>query len=169
MTVHQLAVQPRDVAAGELGLLLDAPAPTALAELRLHDGQGGELVLGVLGVSHVVTATAAAHRLTEQVSCEALAAGGERLPRRIRSGGYEMSSLITTVDRGELEATADRLRALAGHDPAWLCGAFPGSGSALTALTAGALPGGGWAWETWHLYPGRDTGEVVTTRSRWTP
>ncbi len=169
MTVHQLAVQPRDVAAGELGLLLDAPAPTALAELRLHDGQGGELVLGVLGASHVITATAAGHRLTEQVSCDALAAGGERLPRRTRSGGYEMSSLITTVDRGELEATADRLRALAGHDPAWLCGAFPGSGSALTALTAGALPGGGWAWETWHLYPGGDTGEVVTTRSRWTP
>ena len=169
MTVHQLEVQPRDVAAGALGLLLDAPAPPGLAELRLDDGAGGVLVLGVLGASHVVTARAAGHLLTEQVSCDAVAAGGEPLPRRARTGGYELTSTVSVLPRSELDATAARLRALAQEDAAWLCGAFPGSGSALTAMTGTALAAGGWTWDTWHLYPAGDTGEMVTTRSRWTP
>lgn len=169
MSVHELAVEPRDVAAGALGLLLGAPAPAALAELRLDDGAGGALVLGVLGASHVVTATSAGQVLTEQVSCDAIGAGGVPLPRTSRSEGYELTSTITVVPRDELDATADRLRALAADGPAWVCGAFPGSGSALTALTAQALPEGGWTWDTWHLYPLGDTGEVVTTSSRWNP
>lgn len=169
MTVHQLDVQPRDVVAGALGLLLHAPAPVALAELRLRHRLDGALTLGVLGASHVVTATVAGHHLTEQVSCDAVAAGGEVLPRHVSSGGYEMSSAITAVSRTELDATADRLRALADDSPAWLCGGFPGSGNALTAMTATACADGGWTWETWHLYPAGRTGEIVTTHSRWTP
>ena len=66
MTVHALAVEPLDVSADALGLLLDAAPPAALAELRLTDGDGSELVLGVLSASHVVTATRPGHRLTEQ-------------------------------------------------------------------------------------------------------
>jgi hypothetical protein len=169
VSLHLLDVEPRDVSAAALGLLLDRPAPATLARLELPDGRGGSITLGVLGASHVVTATVPGRRLTEEVSCDAVGAGGEPLPRSTRAGGYELVSAVTATDRGELDATADRLRALAAADPAWLCGAFPGSVGALTAMTAQPVPGGGWAWQTWHLYPAGDRGEVVTTQTRWTP
>lgn len=169
MTLHLLDIEPRDVAAGALGLLLGGPAPEPLARLRLTDAHGGSLILGVLGASHVVTARAHGEECTEEVSCDAIGAGGAPLPPALRSGGYAFSSAVTRSSRSELDATADGLRARAARDPAWLCGAFPGSGSALTAMTADPLPGGGWTWRTWHLYPAGDTGEVVTTQTRWTP
>lgn len=170
MSLHLLDIEPRDVSAAALGLLLDRPAPTTLAELRLVVGtRGGSLTLGVLGASHVVTAVVPGARLTEEVSCDAVGGGGEPLPRSTRSGGYEFTSAVTATGGAELDATADRLRARADADPAWLCGAFPGSTGALTAMTARPLPGGGWAWQTWHLYPDGNTGEVVTTRTRWAP
>ncbi|MGY1915333.1 DUF2617 family protein [Blastococcus sp. HT6-30] len=169
MSLHQLDVEPRDVSAAALGLLLGGPAPETLAELRLPGPGGGSITLGVLGASHVVTAEAGGRRLTEQVSCDAVGAGGHPLPRAARSGGYRLTTAVTATGRGELDATADRLRGLAAADPAWLCGAFPGSAGALTAMTAQPRAGGGWAWQTWHLYPAGVTGEVVTTRSWWTP
>jgi hypothetical protein len=167
MTLHRLQVLPRDVAADALGLLLDAPAPPTLAELELGHGDA-RLVLGVLGASHAVTATTGAGRLTEQVSCDAVAAGGRLLPRRARSGGYRMTSASRAVPAVDLAATAAELRARAADDDAWLCGAFPGDGAALTALTGAPLDSG-WTWRTWHLYPGPEEGVIVTTHSRWTP
>ncbi|MCA0145249.1 DUF2617 family protein [Blastococcus sp. LR1] len=169
MSLHLLDIEPRDVAAASLGLVLDRPAPTPLAELRLSDGAGGGIVLGVLGASHVVTAHARGSRLTEEISCDAVLAGGEPLPRHRRADGYELTSTVERTSRAALDATADRLRARAAGEPGWLLGAFPGSTGALTALTAQPLAGGGWTWDTWHLYPDGETGEIVTTRSRWTP
>ncbi|MCF6507443.1 DUF2617 family protein [Blastococcus sp. MG754426] len=168
MSLHQLDIAPRDVSAGALGLLLDGPAPTPLAQLRLPGAAGASVVLGVLGASHVVAAEVRGHRLTEEVSCDAVAAGGRPLPAEQRSGGYAFTAATTTATRAELDATAARLRARAAGDPAWLCGAFPGAADALTALTAQPLDGG-WAWQTWHLYPAGDSGELVTTRTRWVP
>lgn len=171
MTLHHLQVLPRDVDADALGLLLDAPAPPTLAELVLTH-RGARLVLGVLGASHAVTATTGGDRLTEQVSCDAVAAGGRPLPRTARAGAYRLASECRTVRAAELAATAADLRARAdGAD--WVCGAFPVAdathhGAALTALT-GAPLGGGWTWRTWHLYPGPEEGVIVTTRSRWIP
>ncbi|MGY1717466.1 DUF2617 family protein [Blastococcus sp. SYSU DS0552] len=169
MSLHVLDVEPRDVSATALGLVLDGPLAEPLARLRLDDGRGGSITLGVLGASHVVTAAVPGSRLTEEVSCDAVGAGGDPLPRSTRSGGYTLTSSVTTVTRAELDVNAQRLRDRGGADPAWLCGAFPGGAGALTALTARPLAGGGWAWRTWHLYPAGDTGEVVTTRTRWTP
>ncbi|MDP5181747.1 DUF2617 family protein [Blastococcus sp. BMG 814] len=169
MSLHQLDVTPRDVSAGALGLLLDGPAPVPLAQLRIAGVAGATLTLGVLGASHVVSAEAGGHRLTEEVSCDAVGAGGRALPARLRAGGYAFASAITATSADELDATARRLRELATGDPAWLCGAFPGAAGALTAMTAQPLAPGGWAWQTWHLYPGDGSGEVVTTRTRWTP
>jgi hypothetical protein len=168
MTLHHLDVEPRDVAAEALGLLLDAPAPTALAELTLHDDRAGTLTLGVLGASHVVTAAAPARRLTEQISCDALAAGGQDLPERASVGGYRLSSTVTEVSRAEFDGTARQLLARAERDERWLGGTFPGAAGALTVLTGSAVPGG-WTWETWHLYPGAERSVIVTTQSRWTP
>jgi hypothetical protein len=169
VSVHDLDVEPRDVTAEALGLLLHAPAPAALAELALDDGHGGTVVLGVLGASHVVTAAAGGRVLTEQVSCDALAAGGCALPERAEAAGYTLSSTVTALPWADFDATAARLRARAEHDERMICGAFPGGAGALTALTAAELPGGGWTWETWHLYPGAERSVIVTTRSRWTP
>lgn len=169
MTLRLLDVAPRDVAAEALGLVLQAPAPAALAEISLPDGRGGLLTLGVLGASHVVTAAAGAHRLTEQVSCDAIAAGGEELPRRARLDSYELVSATIPTTRADLDRTAARLRARAGRNDSWLCGAFPGTDSAITALVASPLPSGGWTWKTWHLYPHLERNVIVTTKSRWSP
>lgn len=169
MSVHVLGVQPRDVAAEALGLLLHAPAPPALAEITLRDGRIGLLTLGVLGASHVVTAIRPGHHLTEQVSCDALEAGGQRLPRHTQRGGYQLTAATRQVPRAELKEIATRLLDLAERSDTWLCGTFPGASSAITAMTARALPAGGWHWESWHLYPGTHTSSVVRTRSSWIP
>ncbi|MGH4006379.1 MAG: DUF2617 family protein, partial [Pseudonocardiaceae bacterium] len=106
---------------------------------------------------------------TEQVSCDAVDAGGQELPQRAQLGGYQLATVTREVPPAELAETAARLRGLAESSDWWLCGTFPGTGNAMTAMTAGALPAGGWTWESWHLYPGGVTGSIVTTRSRWTP
>jgi len=169
VTVHALAVEPLDVSADALGLLLDAPAPAALAELRLADDDGGELVLGVLSASHVVTATRPGHRLTEQVSCDAVAAGGCALPARHQDSGYRLATSTRALPTEALTELAADLRARA-VGPGWLCGMFPGADAALTALTGDAVPGG-WRWQTWHLYPAPEAGGgiVVETTTTWQP
>ena len=169
MSVHLLEVEPRDIAADALGLLLHAPAPAALAEISFQNGAGGLLTLGVLGVSHIVTAILPGHHLTEQVSCDALEAGGQQLPKHTRLGGYQLTTATKEVPPVEFEQTAARLRSYAEHSDTWLCGAFPGTSNAMTAMTAGSLPGGGWTWKSWHLYPGDKKSFIVTTRSRWIP
>lgn len=169
MSVHLLEVEPRDVAAEALGLLLHAPAPAALAETTLRDGRGGLLTLGVLAASHVVTAILPGHRLTEEVSCDAIGAGGQELPQHSQLGGYQLTTVTRQVRRTELEEIAARLRGRAQRSDSWLCATFPGAGSAMTVMTAGALPSRGWVWESWHLYPGALTSSIVTTRSRWLP
>jgi Protein of unknown function DUF2617 len=169
MSVHLLEIQPRDVTPDALGLLLHAPAPTALAEITAADGRGGSLTLGVLGASHVVTATRPGHHLTEQVSCDALGAGGQELPHHTQHGGYQLASVTRQVPCAELEEIAARLRSLAERSDRWLYGAFPGTSSAITAMTARALPVGGWSWQSWHLYPSTCTSSIVITRSSWIP
>ena len=168
MTALDLAVPTRDVAAAALGLVLDAPAPPALASATLHGEHGGVLVLGVLGASHVVTATAAGQTRTEQVSCDAVGAGGDPLPARADRPGYRFTATVEQVPAVELDRRADELRAWATGHADRLCAAFPGHDAALTAVTGAETPTG-WTWRTWHLYPGAGVGDVVTTHSDWSP
>lgn len=168
MSVHLLDVETRDVSAGQLGLVVDAPAPRPLVELNLTDPAAGELTLGVLGASHVVTATARGRTLTEQVSCDAIAAGGRPLPDVEHRQGYRFTSHIETVSRRALGRRAEMLRTGAAGRSGWLCAEFPGDRDALTVLTAAAT-GGHWHWRTWHLYPYRDESVIVETESRWQP
>lgn len=167
MTLHLLEVAPRDVAAEALGLLLGAPAPPALAELVLTRGDD-RLVLGVLGSSHVVSAGVGAASCVEQVSCDAVGAGGQALPGTHDDGAYAFRSSSEVLPQADLEALAAALRGRAEREQGWLCGTFPTSGAAVTALAGEALPGG-WAWQTWHLYPAAGPGTVVRTSTRWTP
>jgi hypothetical protein len=109
VSLHELQVTPRDVAADALGLLVQAPAPPALAELVLSSADG-RLVLGVLGSSHVVTASARSASWTEQVSCAAVGHGGTALPERLAVRGYDLASST----RRASAAAAPRWRAAAG-------------------------------------------------------
>ncbi|QCQ91587.1 DUF2617 family protein [Rhodococcus sp. SGAir0479] len=167
MSVHLLDVEPTDVAADALGLVLDAPVPEMLASLRLHDAAAGTVTLGVLGASHVVVGETDRVVLTEQVSCTAVLAGGHRLPDTAERPGYRFAARTERVSGAELRRRAADLRARSTDDR-WVCGAFPGDRDALTALTAVA-EAGQWRWRTWHLYPGDGHGTVVATESRWRP
>ncbi|MEX5710305.1 DUF2617 family protein [Parafrankia sp. FMc6] len=167
MTALELAVVPRDVRAASLGLLLGAPSPASLASVDLH-APHGMLTLAVLGASHAVIASSGTRRLTEEVSCDAVAAGGCPLPSRAEQDGYTLRAQVRTVDRRELDALAASLRTRAAGRSDWLCAAFPGDERAVTALTGAPMPRG-WQWHTWHLYPGSRTHEIVTTHSRWEP
>ncbi|WP_156689207.1 DUF2617 family protein [Mycobacterium sp. Marseille-P9652] len=167
MPLHQLAVAPTDVSGRALGLLLNAPAPTPLATCRLSHPDGGALLLGVLGASHVVAVEHGADRFCEQVSC---AARGAALPERTDAPGYHLESRTDTHDEATFRRIASDLRARCAREPDWLGGTFPGDDAALTALTA-VPDGAGWRWQTWHLYPEHRTpgGMVVRTTSRWRP
>lgn len=166
MSVHALEIPSRDVNADALGLVVGAPAPTPLVELRLTDRAAGTLTLGILGASHVVTGTANGRSMTEQVSCDAVAAGGRPLPHLEERSDYRFTSRTENVDLSELRCCAEKLR-ISSTGAGWLCAGFPGDRDALTALSATAIDGE-WRWATWHLYP-QDNSVIVRTESRWRP
>jgi len=168
--LHQLAVTPADVSGERLGLALNAPAPSPLATCSLEHPDGGALLLGVLGASHVVAVEHPAGRFSEQVSCTARGLGAA-LPRRTDAPGYCLQSRTETHDEASFRRLARELRERCAQQPGWLGGTFPGDDAALTALAA-EPDGAGWRWQTWHLYPGYPAGSggtVVHTASRWRP
>ncbi|MCV7222069.1 DUF2617 family protein [Mycolicibacterium elephantis] len=167
MPLHRLAVSPADVSGAGLRLVLNAAAPSPLAVCRLAHPGGGELVLGVLGASHVVTVAHAKSSFSEEVSCTA--AAPTPLPGRAVAPGYLLESRHETRDETSFRALARLLRARCAERTGWLGGAFPGDDAALTALAA-EPDGDGWRWRTWHLYPHpTGGGTVVQTNSRWQP
>lgn len=168
MPLHQLAVTPADVSGARLGLALNAPEPQPLATHLLPHPDGGALLLGVLGASHVVTVEHVTGRFSEQVSC---AAGSRTLPERTDAPGYNLKSRTDVHDEATFRRLAHELRARCAAESGWLGGTFPGDDAALTALAA-EPDGTGWRWQTWHLYPLRPPGSggtVVHTASRWQP
>jgi hypothetical protein len=164
--LHQLTVLPADVSGAGLGLALNAAAPSPLATYRMPHPESGELVLGVLGASHVVTVEHTNCRFSEEVSCTARTQGD--LPDRADAPGYQLESRTSTHDEASFRRLAHELRERCADDPTWLGGAFPGDDAALTALAA-EPDGAGWRWQTWHLYPDTTGGTVVYTNSRWHP
>ena len=170
MPLHQLAVTPADVSGKGLGLALNAPAPQPLATYSLDHPDGGALLLGVLGASHVVAVEHAARRFSEEVSCTARSHGG-RLPEHADAPGYRIESRTDTHDETSFRQLARELRDHCAAETGWLGGTFPGDDAALTVLAA-EPDGAGWRWQTWHLYPHRPLGSggtVVHTASRWRP
>ena len=168
MPFHELTVLPADVDGAALGLALNAPAPAALASVRLpHPDGSGVLVLGVLGASHVVTVEHSQGHFTEEVSCSA-SAHGAALPGQADAPGYHLASQVKRYAAQDFADLAVQLRTSCATDAHWLGGRFPGDQAALTALSA-QPDGAGWAWQTWHLYPDADGGTAVSTTSRWRP
>ncbi|MGV0643151.1 DUF2617 family protein [Mycolicibacterium sp. XJ879] len=167
MPLHHLAVNPADVSGAGLRLALNAAAPTPLAVCRLTHPDSGELVLGVLGASHMVAVEHPKHAFSEEVSCTAEAS--TELPHRAVATGYLLESRHEAHAESSFRALAQLLRARCAQEPGWLGGAFPGDDAALTALAA-EPDCHGWRWRTWHLYPDPDGGgTVVHTSSRWRP
>jgi hypothetical protein len=142
-------------AAGLSWWLGEAPAP--LAALRL-DG----LELRLLGASHQVVASAGGAEIAEVVACRPGAVGA--LPgtasRTVGDADYHFTSTTMSYEPAGRARVAAGLRRRHAADERSLVGAFPGSPDALTVLTARPLHGG-WAWRTWHVYPG--SSEVVRT------
>jgi hypothetical protein len=165
--LHQLAVVPADVSGKRLGLALNAPAPRPLATSLLEHPDGGALLLGVLGASHVVSVEHPTLRFSEQVSCTARSHGGE-LPEHADAPGYRIDCHTDRHDEAAFRRLARELRERCLAETGWLGGTFPGDDAALTALAA-APDGAGWRWQTWHLYPTASGGTVVHTASRWRP
>jgi hypothetical protein len=169
--LHHLGVAPADVSGTRLGLALNAPAPQPLATHMLSHPDGGTLLLGVLGASHVVSVEHATHRFSEEVSCNSRDRGCS-LPERADESGYRLESRIETHDEATFRELARELRARCAQEAGWLGGTFPGDDAALTALAA-QPDGTGWRWQTWHLYPAmhpaKSGGTVVRTASRWHP
>jgi hypothetical protein len=153
------------VSGAGLRLALNAPAPRPLATLELAHPDGGRLVLGVLGASHVITVAHPDSLFSEEISCTARGQGGV-LPSTADAAGYHLESHTETHELARFHALATALRQRCAHDEGWLGGTFPGDDAALTALAA-EPHGAGWHWRTWHLYP--DDRTVVRTSSRWQP
>ncbi|MCF6386900.1 DUF2617 family protein [Mycobacterium sp. MBM] len=163
MPLHRLRVAPADVNGASLRLTLNAAAPAALASATLGHPDGTDLVLGVLGASHVVTVA----DFSEQVSCTAHHTSAA-LPDAAEAPGYRLRSETAVHDEATFRRIAADLRHRCEYETGWLGGSFPGDEAALTALCA-APDGAGWHWQTWHLYPGARGGTVVHTDSRWWP
>ncbi len=158
-----LAVPYVDVRADALSWWLGDDAPAPLATLLLA-GAAGSLELRLLGASHQVVATAGAARCPEVVACGVRPAA---LPARhdgaVGGARYRFTSTTAAYAPTALARLARDLRRRCAGDPRALVGVFPGSPDALTVLT-GREVRRGWAWASWHVYPG--AGEVVRTRSR---
>lgn len=152
---------PADVSGASLRLTLNAAAPTPLAACTLRHPDGADLILGVLGASHVITVGG----FSEQVSCTELGEGSA-LPDSVQAPGYRLRSETLTHDETTFRRVAADLRQHCEHETGWLGGSFPGDEAALTALCA-TPDGPGWHWQTWHLYPADRT--VVHTDTRWQP
>jgi hypothetical protein len=161
--LSRLAVPYVDARASALSWWLGDDAPPPLATLVLT-GAAGPLELRLLGASHHVVASAGEARLPEVVACGTRAPG---LPVRhdgpVGGAHYRFTSATTSYAAPQLARVARDLRRRAAGAPDWLVGVFPGSPHALTVLT-GREVARGWAWSSWHVYPG--AGEVVRTRSR---
>jgi hypothetical protein len=165
--LHELVVIPADTSGMRLRLALNAPAPIPLASHRLRHPDGGALVLGILGASHVITAEHGDTPFSEQISCTAHT-DRATLPTEADAPGYRLTSCTVDHDRTTFRALAADLRDSCARHSGWLGGSFPGDDAALTAICA-SPDGPGWHWQTWHLYPSDLGGTVVHTESRWCP
>lgn len=164
--MHAVSLQAPylDTAADQLCFSLDLTERPALAEREVSVG-GLAVRLRLLGASHQVFAGP----VRETVACLPEAVRG--LPathtRRFSGWTYDFSAVTEHLGPGEFgDRVADALRRAdeAEHS---LCGVFPGSPEAVTAVVVeacGTRPGAGLAWRTWHSYP--QDGHIVSTHSR---
>ncbi|MFD5320120.1 DUF2617 family protein [Streptomyces sp. NPDC127098] len=161
--IAALAAPYLDTSADQLSYSLGAPALPALA-VAMVELDGLLVELRLLGASHQVFAGP----VRETLACLPGQPGGGPPPsvdRRLDGWSYRFTSRVENCAPADLSARVTALRArLADRDGA-LCGVFPGSPDAVTALWARrTADGAGVEWRTWHAYPQAD--QLVTTRTR---
>ncbi|MBW1598074.1 DUF2617 family protein [Streptomyces sp. JJ38] len=154
-----LAAPYLDTDADQLSFALDLPAREALAVSEVTAG-ALTVQLRLLGASHQVFAGP----VRETVACLPDAAGG--LPATVThtfdAWHYHFTARVldfsahphAAPDSFEAGFTAcvARLRDRLSGRPQALCGVFPGSPDAVTALTV-EEGDSGVGWRTWHTYP----------------
>ncbi|MFC7220328.1 DUF2617 family protein [Streptomyces polyrhachis] len=149
-----------DTDAAQLCFSLDLPERPALAE-RLVELAGLDVRLRLLGASHQVFAGP----VRETVACLPGARRGLPAAHRLHADGwsYDFGAETRQLTPGDFAAQAARIRETAARTDTGLCGIFPGSPDALTAVVAEA-PGGVLGWRTWHTYP--QSCQIVSTYTR---
>ena len=170
----ELRVPYRDTTADALVWRLGEARRPALASLEL-DVAGGRLELRLLGSSHQVVFSAsggppgAVPLVSEIVACDLGAPGLPPTAVRTLDGwDYRFRSSAHRLTAGVFGPRVERLVARLADHPTAIVGRFPGSPHAVTALLAGAGPGGaGVRWRTWHAYP--QDGRLVTTATTVRP
>ncbi|MEV6108171.1 DUF2617 family protein [Streptomyces sp. NPDC051940] len=156
-----------DTDADQLCFSLDLEERPALAEKSVTVGGLG-VTLRLLGASHQVFAGP----VRETVAC--LRGTVEGLPatytRSLPGWTYDFSASTRRLPPEGFGAQVTRvLERVAGAEHS-LCGIFPGSPHAVTAVVVEAVDrppgakGAGLLWRTWHTYP--QSGQIVTTYTR---
>ncbi|MCZ7434716.1 DUF2617 family protein [Streptomyces sp. WMMC1477] len=159
-----LAAPYLDTDADQLSFALDLPAREALAVSEVTAG-ALTVQLRLLGASHQVFAGP----VRETVACLPDAAGG--LPATVTHSfdawHYHFTARVLDFSARSRSARPHsprdssaagftpyvaRLRDRLSGRPEALCGVFPGSPDAVTALTV-EEEGSGVGWRTWHTYP----------------
>ena len=153
-----------DTDADQLCFSLDLDERPALAEHATTVG-GLDVRLRLLGASHQVFAGP----VRETVAC--LLGSLKGLPgtftRQLPGWNYDFTADTQRLDPAGFSDRVAGIRREVAANPDSLCGIFPGSPDALTAVVVEAAdgpPGGGLFWRTWHTYP--QHGQIVSTYTR---
>ncbi|MGW1543018.1 DUF2617 family protein [Streptomyces sp. NPDC002309] len=155
-----LATPYLDTDADQLSFTLGHAPHPALAVRDLTVG-GLEVQLRLLGASHQVLAGP----VRETVACLPGVEGGlpDTAEHEVDGWNYRFDARVLRFPEGEFGARVEDIRRRAEAHPHALCGIFPGSPDAVTALTV-AWHGTGPTWSTWHTYPQSRT--IVATHTR---
>ncbi|WP_395571877.1 DUF2617 family protein [Streptomyces sp. BK79] len=159
-----------DTAADQLCFSLDLTERPALAEREVLVG-GVRVRMRLLGASHQVFVGP----VRETVACLPGAARGlpPRLTRQQGDCTYDFSATTARLDPFEFSAQVADVLGRAADAEHSLCGVFPGSPEAVTAVVVEAsdeaVEASGKAlptrlsWRTWHTYP--QDGQIVSTHT----
>ncbi|MGV9287230.1 DUF2617 family protein [Streptomyces sp. NPDC003719] len=164
--MHAVSLQAPylDTAADQLCFSLDLAERPALAEREVLLG-GLTVRLRLLGASHQVFAGP----VRETVACLPRAVRGlpARHRRQLVGWTYEFGATTERLDPAGFDTRVAGILDRAGAAEHSLCGVFPGSPQAVTAVVAeesGTPSRARLAWRTWHTYP--QDGQIVSTHTR---
>ncbi len=153
-----------DTDADQLCFSLDLTERPALAERVVSLG-GLDVRLRLLGASHQVFAGP----VRETVACLQGAVRGlpETCTRHLPGWDYDFGATTRRLTPAEFSAEVAQVLDQATDAEHSLCGVFPGSPEAVTAVVVETVEGPYGAelvWRTWHTYP--QNGQIVSTYSR---
>ncbi|GAA5207424.1 DUF2617 family protein [Streptomyces thinghirensis] len=152
-----------DTAADQLCFSLDLTERPALAEREVLVG-GVSVRMRLLGASHQVFVGP----VRETVACLPGAARGlpARLTRQQDAWDYDFSATTARLNPLEFSAQVVDILGRAADAEHSLCGVFPGSPEAVTAVVVEASDEAcrtRLSWRTWHTYP--QDGQIVSTHT----